>query len=216
MNGIHDMGGMHGFGPVDVSDDAEFHAEWERRARAMANLVYLGDFVNLDAFRAAMEVIPPADYLQSSYFERWLKGIEAGLIERGYLTRQELDARLGEIAAGTYEPSDPAQRRSPDPPNSEPEIDKVVQRFEVGDTVRVRNVHEPGHNRSPHYLRGKVGVIQACRGHEIFPDTNSRYLGDRPQVVYSVTFEGRALWGASAELGQLLSIDLWDSYLEPA
>jgi nitrile hydratase len=82
--------------------------------------------------------------------------------------------------------------------------------------VRVRNDHPTGHNRTPRYLRGKVGIIHACRGHEIFPDTNARYLGDRPQVVYNVTFDGRELWGDSAEPGQVLSIDLWDSYLQPA
>jgi nitrile hydratase len=210
------MGGMHGFGPVDVSDQARFHEEWEPRARAMANLVYLAELVNLDAFRAKMEEIPPADYLDSSYFERWLKGIETGLIERGYLTRDELDTRLTEVASGNFVPSEPEPRRPPLQAAAKPAGDAIVQRFQVGAIVRVRNLHPVGHNRAPRYLRGKVGTIQTCRGHEVFPDTNARYQGDRPQAVYSVTFDGRELWGDSAEPGQLLSIDLWDSYLEPA
>lgn len=213
MNGIHDMGGMHGFGPVDVSDEAAFHEEWEKRARAMAHLTYLAEFVNLDAFRYSMERMPPSDYLQSSYFERWLDGVERGLIERGYLTESEIENRLAEFEAGTFEPVEPAP--GPMPAIAET-TGNAVRRFDIGEQVRVRNSHGSSHNRAPRYLRGKVGVVQHCRGHEVFPDTNASYLGDRPQVVYSVVFEGGELWGGSAEPGQLLSIDLWDAYLEVA
>ena len=213
MNGIHDMGGMHGFGPVDVSDDAAFHDDWEPRARAMVHLMYMPEYINLDEFRSTIERIPPAEYLQSSYFERWLTALESATIERGYLTQDELDDRIQEIQGSTFEPAIPAPK--PEPPRATLS-GEVVQRFQAGETVRVRNAHVEGHTRAPRYLRGKVGVIEKSRGHEVFPDTNAHLQGDQPQVVYSVTFEGSELWGDQAEPRQLLTIDLWDAYLERA
>lgn len=213
MNGIHDMGGMHGFGPIDVADDASFHEDWEPRARAIAHLMFGTGYLNLDEFRSTIEHVLPVEYLQSSYFDRWLTAVESASIERGYLTRDELDGRIQEIQGDRFQPAIPAP--NPAPPE-DISIGDVVQRFQAGDTVRVRNAHVEGHTRAPRYLRGKVGVIQKSRGHEVFPDTNAHLQGDRPQVVYSVTFAGSELWGDQAEPRQLLTIDLWDAYLERA
>ncbi len=216
MNGIHDMGGMDGFGPLDVSDDAIFHDDWERRARAMAHLSWKRGFINLDLLRRGMEEMPPAGYLETPYFGRWLHSTEQGLIERGFLTQAEVDERVRAMQESTFEPHAPGEPvgwiAKPVPPDP----NAVVHRFAVGDPVRVRNVHVPGHTRCPRYLRGKTGVIRRCYGHEILADTNAHLLGDRPQVVYSVTFTGSEIWGESGDPRQLLSIDLWDSYLEPA
>jgi nitrile hydratase len=215
MNGIQDMGGMDGFGPVDVSDDARFHHDWEPRARAMAHLSWKRGFINLDLLRRGIEEMPPAQYLQTPYFGRWLHSTQEGLIESGYLTRAEIEERVRELQESTFEAREPADPvawvEKPAPPG----LDAVAHRFEVGDSVRVRNVHVPGHTRSPRYLRGKTGVIRHCYGHEILPDTNAHLRGDCPQVVYSVTFTAGEIWGESGDPLQLLSIDLWDSYLEP-
>jgi nitrile hydratase len=139
-----------------------------------------------------------------------------GLIEGGYLTQSEIDERIREMQEATFEARAPM---APVPSNAKPappDPDAIAHRFAIGDAVRVRNVHVPGHTRCPRYLRGKTGAIRHCHGHEILADTNAHLLGDRPQVVYSVTFSGNEIWGESGDPRQLLSIDLWDSYLEPA
>jgi nitrile hydratase subunit beta len=217
MNGVHDMGGMHGFGPVNVHDSAPYHDDWEIHMRAITNTCGQKGYIpSDDVLRRAIEEMPPDRYLRSSYFERWEYATEQVLIERGILTRAELDARCVDLAPGAVAQPVMAPRfeNAQEPPAIE--ATSAIQRFDVGDHVRVRNEHPERHTRSPRYVRGKVGVIQRCHGHEIFPDVNSEYLPDQPQVVYSVQFEGQELWGPSAESRTLLSIDLWDSYLEPA
>jgi nitrile hydratase len=217
MNGVHDMGGMHGFGPIDIHDSAPYHDDWEIRMRAITNVCAAKGYVpSDDMFRRAIEEMPAAHYLRSSYFERWEYAAEQVLIERGILTRDELDARCVELFPGTVVQAVSAPRFENALAPVVVDATGATQRFEVGDRVRVRNDHPKGHTRSPRYLRGKTGVIQRCHGHEIYPDSNSEYLADQPQVVYSVRFDGREIWESSAEPATLLSIDLWDSYLDPA
>jgi len=95
VNGVHDMGGMHGFGPVVAeADEPVFHAEWERRAFALTLAAgFLGEW-NIDMSRWAREQMPPARYLAASYYEHWLWGLEHLLVERGLLTREEIEARV--------------------------------------------------------------------------------------------------------------------------
>jgi nitrile hydratase len=217
MNGVHDMGGMHGFGPVDRDDSAPYHDDWEIRVRAMVNLCAARGYVpSYDMFRRAIEEMPPARYLRSTYFERWEYAAEQVLIERGILTRAELDARCVDLSPETVPQPAPAPRFEYAQAPPEGDATHAIQRFDVGDRVRVRNAHPETHTRAPRYVRDKIGVIHRCHGHEIFPDSNSEYLADQPQVVYSVQFEGTAIWGPSAEPATRLSIDLWDSYLDPA
>lgn len=217
MNGIHDMGGMHGFGPVDVQDSAPFHAEWEIRLRALVNVCgAMGYIPNDDVLRRAIEEMSPELYLNSSYFARWEYSCEELLIELGFLTRAEIDARSLELnPEATLLPVKPSRfegvRAKAPGVAGDP-----VQRFDVGNRVRVANFHPEGHTRAPRYVRGKSGVIQRCHGHELYPDTVSAHESDQPQVVYSVRFDGSELWGPSAEQPTQVSIDLWDSYLEPA
>jgi nitrile hydratase len=211
------MGGMHGFGNVDVQDSAPFHHDWEIRMRAITNVCgELGYLPSDDMLRRAIEEMPPAHYLRSSYFERWEYATEQILIERGLLTRAEIDARCVALAPDTVVQPVTPPRFDGTQATPVSDSDELVQRFDVGDRVRVRNVHPEGHTRSPRYLRGRVGVIQRCNGHEIFPDSNAEYRGDQPQVVYNVQFDGVEIWGRSAEPATVVSIDLWDSYLDPA
>lgn len=100
MNGIHDMGGMHGMGKiVQEADEPVFHHEWEAHTLALARVALAGFQFNLDEFRHAMERIEPSYYLSSSYYERWLEGTITLLTEKNIITAGEFEARLNEIKA---------------------------------------------------------------------------------------------------------------------
>ena len=217
MNGVHDMGGMHGFGPI-VREENEplFHAPWEARVRAIDRLMLDQGYFTIDAHRYGIERMAPADYLQASYYERWLASFEYNLIGQGLITSDELDARIDLLRQ--HPEATPHQRASaaPPPPSTFPASPPRTPRFTVGDAVVTRNVHPTGHTQLPRYARGKRGVIARLHGAQTFPDTNAHGLGENPQPLYAVRFDGRELWGESAEPGQAVSLDLWESYLEPA
>jgi nitrile hydratase len=219
MNGIHDLGGMHGFGPIErEADEPRFHAAWEARVHAIAMLVLEQRYYTKDASRYGIERMAPAEYLRASYYERWLASLEYNLAHHGLLTRDELDVRVEFLRqhpdadpprASVVQPSPQA----PDAPQGSP---PAGPRFAVGDAVVTRNVHPVGHTRLPRYARGKRGVIQLVHGPHTFPDTNAHGLGECPQFLYSVRFEARELWGDSSEHREAVYLDLWDSYLDPA
>ena len=218
MNGVHDLGGMHGFGPIALDpNEPLFHAAWEAHVRAMATLAMSRDYFNIDAFRYGIERMEPAHYLRAPYFERWLATIELNLIENGYVSGDELDARTEHFrqhpeAAIPHDGDTPPVREAREESATPP---LPASRFAVGDAVVARNVHPPGHTRLPRYARGKRGIIQRLHGPQVFPDTNALGLGEHPQPLYMVRFEARELWGDSAEPRQTVSLDLWESYLEP-
>jgi nitrile hydratase beta subunit len=224
MNGIHDLGGMHGFGPV-VREENEpvFHADWEGTVYAISQ-VLRGTFgvFNLDEFRHGIERMAPVHYLEASYYERWLASIETNLIEKGVLSKAELDARI-RLLQNNPETTFPrrdnpalAERVLEARPRNgiRPAGDGPAPRFAVGDAVVARNINPVGHTRLPRYVRGKRGVVDQVRGIQVFPDANAHGLGEQPQTVYSVRFTGRELWGEAADPRQRLYIDLWESYLE--
>lgn len=217
MNGMHDLGGMHGFGQIEIEpDEPLFHDEWEGRARAMT---MLSPF-NLDEMRFFIEDVSPQDYLRTSYFEKWLNSTQRSWVEHGFLTGEEIDARVAELAANPHAPMPAWPGPNPDRPPMEKYVPTTRPSsnpvFAIGDAVRVRNEHPAGHTRSPRYVRGKRGVIARMLGPQIFPDTNAHGLGHHPQPVYNVVFAARELWGAQAEPNQTVSVDLWESYLEQA
>ena len=219
MNGVHDMGGMHGFGPiVREENDPLFHAPWEAQVRAMTVIARSQGYFNIDAFRYGIERMDPAHYLRASYFERWLASTELNLLERGFLTSDELDERTEYFRqhpeAIRPRGGDPAP--TPEPPDESANRQLLASQFAVGDAVIARNFHPNEHTRLPRYARGKRGIVQRLHGAQIFPDTNAVGLGENPQPLYSVCFEARELWGDSAEPRQTVSLDLWESYLEPA
>ncbi len=101
MNGIHDLGGMHGMGPIEVEqNEPVFHEEWERRVFGMFIATFGGGHFNVDQFRHAIERMNPAEYLESSYYEHWLHSIETLLIEGGAITRDELANKIDQVAKG--------------------------------------------------------------------------------------------------------------------
>ena len=194
MNGVHDMGGMHGFGPIvrEVNEPV-FHAAWEAHVRAMMMEVRSRGYFNIDASRHGIERMEPAHYLRASYYERWLATIELNLIEGGFLASEELDARTELLRKdpGATLPRSAAIANVPEAHAQSAESPLPVSGFAVGDAVVTRNVHPPGHTRLPRYARGKRGVIQRLHGPQIFPDTNAHGLGENPQALYSVCFDAR-------------------------
>ncbi|HUL06095.1 MAG TPA: nitrile hydratase subunit beta [Candidatus Acidoferrum sp.] len=209
MNGIHDMGGMDGFGPVvPEKDEPVFHAAWERRLFALSQALPVSVPFSDDHLRREIERLPPADYLRMSYYELWLQAIRSLLAERGILpggrariaTQPLLAPAMVDatIAAG-------ATTRQPD--------EGVMARFLAGDGVVARNIHPAGHTRLPRYVRDKPGVVVADRGVFSFPDANAAGEGLKPQHVYTVAFDARALWGDDTTADRVC-VDLWEDYLE--
>lgn len=209
MNGAHDMGGMHGFGPVTPErDEPVFHAEWEGRVLAMDLAMRATGEWGVDVARFAREREPPAQYLAESYYERWLGGLERLLVERGLVSEEELRAGRSVAAGKTLagKPSGAGSRREPSHP----------ARFAVGDPVLAKNIHPAGHTRLPRYVRGHVGTVTRLHGCHVFPDASAHGLGDDPQWLYVVVFDGAELWGADAQARSTVSVDAFEPYLEPA
>ncbi len=218
MNGIHDMGGMHGFGPVEREmNEPVFHAAWEARLFAIRHAMGAWGKWNIDGSRYSREIIPPAEYLRMSYYERWFAGLITQLIDASLVTSAEIEA-------GRASPGAPKAT----PPLSPGEVMKVLARspslrdvpvkagFANGDRVCTRNMNPVGHTRLPRYARGKIGTICRDHGVHVFPDTSAHGLGEQPQHLYSVRFEARELWGAPAGKHEAVHLDLWESYLEHA
>ena len=218
MNGVHDMGGMHGFGPVEVEqDEPVFHSDWEGRVFALTLASgFLGKW-NLDMSRSAREQMPAADYLATTYYEHWLFGLRKLLIDQGLVTADELSTGLagsrsqegGRLAAEGV----PRALRNRRAARLD---DAVAPKFRAGDRVVARNLNPLGHTRLPRYARGRAGVIDRDHGVFIFADTNASGLGKKPQHVYSVRFAARELWGAGAPARDGVYLDLWDDHLDAA
>lgn len=219
MNGVHDMGGMHGMGPIAPEpNEPVFHERWEARVYALNRAMgFLGKW-NIDAGRHSRERIPPADYLRMSYYEKWLAGLIMLLQESGLATEVELESgrpSLGTVKAApalTYEKVAEvvaARGTFERPVNTPP-------RFAVGERVRAKKINPTGHTRLPRYARGNLGVVDRIHGAHVFPDTNAHFRGENPQHLYSVRFSARELWGGGAAARDAVYIDLWEDYLEPA
>lgn len=99
MNGIHDLGGKHGLGKINRPiDEPIFRAEWEGRMFAMFILTFAGGFFNVDKFRHSVENMDPVHYLTSPYYEHWLHALEQFAAEHGAVSKEELEARVAELA----------------------------------------------------------------------------------------------------------------------
>ena len=218
MNGIHDMGGMHGMGPIEhEKDEPVFHGRWEGRVFALNRALGAWGKWNLDASRHSREVIPPANYLRMSYYEKWLAGLSDLAIQSGLVTQAEVAS--GKPAKGSVKATPPLTAEKAAGLVSRGATARrnvqVSPRFQVGQRVRARNINPLGHTRLPRYARGKQGVVERDHGVFVFPDTNAQFLGENPQHVYSVRFDARELWGEQASPRDTVYIDMWDDYLEP-
>jgi nitrile hydratase subunit beta len=220
VNGIHDMGGMHGMGAIQHEiNEPVFHEAWEGRVYALTRAIGAWRKWNIDAGRHGIELIVPADYLRMSYYEKWLERNLVMMVKHGMVTQEEIDT--GKPAPGSQKLTPPltaaavyatATRRGS---YMRPEADAKA-RFDIGDHVRARKINPAGHTRLPRYARGREGVIARQHGIFVFPDTNAHFQGELPQHLYSVRFAARELWGEGASPRDSVFIDMWDSYLEHA
>jgi nitrile hydratase len=219
MNGVHDMGGMHGMGPIQPEpDEPVFHERWEARAFALARAMGAFGRWNIDASRHQRELILPAEQLRMSYYERWLAGLTQLLLKHGFISAEELASGKAAPGRATPAPALMAQRVPAFVSRGSPASreSRSPARFAAGQPVRARNLNPTGHTRLPRYVRGKGGVIDRVHGVFVFPDTNAHFLGERPQHLYSVRFEARELWGADCTAAGAVYVDLWEDYLDAA
>ena len=219
MNGVHDMGGQQGMGPLEYEkNEPVFHAPWEARVYALTRAMGAWGKWNIDASRLARELMPAADYLRMSYYERWAHRLAVLVVKHDLVSAQEIES--GRPAAGSEKARPPLtlatstrwlNRGIPSSQDS-----TVRPRFKLRQRVLARNINPTGHTRLPRYVRGKTGVIVRDHGVYIFPDSNAHFQGEKRQHVYSVRFAARELWGEIASPRDSVHLDLWDDYLERA
>ena len=217
MNGVHDMGGMHGMGPIlPESDEPVFHHAWEARVQALVRAMGAFGRWNIDASRHQRELIPAAEQLRMSYYERWLAGLTELLLRHGFLTAAELASGKAAPGAQKLTPALPEAKVAGFIARGSPAARESGQepRFRTGQRVRARNLNPVGHTRLPRYARGKSGIIDRVHGEFVFPDTNAHFLGESPQHLYSVRFEARELWGEDSAAADAVYVDLWEGYLD--
>ncbi len=218
MNGPHDMGGMQCYGPVTPEiDEPIFHGDWEKQALALTVAMGFCGLWNIDSSRFARESLPPVFYLSKSYYQIWIAGLEQLMLERGMVTENELASGRCEqapvevkrfVSGGEMS----AALAKGGPVEREPVGEPI---FKPGQSVRALNDNPSGHTRLPRYARGKKGEILSVHGYHVFPDDNSKGAGEHPQWLYNVSFEASELFGSSADPGNKVMIDCWESYLEP-
>lgn len=221
MNGAHDLGGTMGFGEVAPEPEATepvFHSDWERRTLAVTLAGAMLGRWSLDESRHVRENRPPALYLSSAYYRIWLDALESLLVTHGLVDAGELaegrahgpgDPDVAAVSAGTV-----ARALGRGAPTERPVDTGPV--FAVGQSVRARNIHPAGHTRLPRYVRGHRGTVELVHGAHVFPDSNAHGHGENPEWLYTVRFTGPELWGRDADAGVEISVDAWESYLEPA
>jgi nitrile hydratase len=204
VDGIHDLGGRQGFGKVRHAPDAKpFHEAWEVRVNSLYALaVRLGIF-NMDEYRHAIERMDPRHYLAASYYERSLTGLATLCVEKGIVTREELERR----AKGSFPLSAPSASGRTNRP--------VRERFKPGDRVRVREDYVPGHVRMPAYIRGKTGTVVGESPAYPFPDAHAHGVESQDEPTYDVRFQSEHLWPHSAD-SALVHAGVFQSYLERA
>jgi nitrile hydratase subunit beta len=217
VNGVHDMGGMDGFGKVlPEPNEPTFHTEWEARVLAMVRAMGAAGAFNIDTSRYFRETLPPEVYLGSSYYRKWLLGLEDLLVDKGFVGADE-------IAAGhATAPAKPLKRGK----FTRADVERIMVRgkfarpapaaakFKPGDRVRAKNIHPKTHTRLPRYARGHVGVVELNHGCQVFPDSAATDSGENPQWLYTVVFDATELWGPDADPTLKISIDAFEPYLE--
>jgi nitrile hydratase beta subunit len=221
MNGVHDMGGMEGFGPINAEPESEepvFHTAWEGRVYGMNRALGALGRWNIDKGRYARERQRPVEYLRHSYYENWLVGIETLLLEAGLVTQQELETGVPEgLIPEELKPRVLTAEAGSRVPNRLGEVvlpDDAPAKFAPGNRVLAKNRHPSTHTREPRYLRGHVGTVHEHYGSQLFPDMSSQGI-DKGGHLYCVRFEATELWGKSAATRSAIYADLWEDYLEP-
>lgn len=227
-NTIHDMGGMHGFGAVEVQDDLGgrgFHESWEGRLWGLRQAVIRSGKLKLrpGENRGIIETMGNAEYLATPYYERFLRSTIDRMVAHGLISQEEIDARTAAILADpaaplprTANPEAAAASRASlsNAPFPKPATGEPV--FAAGQVVRARNLNWEGHNRLPRYVRGRAGIIERVNGWYVIEDDHAERLGRNPQPVYTVGFDGREIWGPDSEPNLRVYLEFWEGYLELA
>jgi nitrile hydratase len=204
MDGMHDLGGRQGFGRIRYTLDAPpFHEAWEVRANSLYVFAVRSGLFNMDEYRHAIERMEPRHYLVASYYERSLTSLATLLVEKGIVTREELERR----AEGIFPLA---------APNGTGRTNVLTrERFKPGDRVHVRTDYVPGHVRMPGYIRGKTGVVVSESPAYPFPDAHAHALEAQDEPTYDVRFRSEDLWPDSADAA-LVYVGVFQSYLERA
>jgi nitrile hydratase beta subunit len=215
VDGAHDMGGMDGFGPV-VPDGDVFHEAWERRLFALTRVARHAG-ITAGHSRAVIESMRPVEYLEATYYERWLWGLQRRLELAGAITADDVEGTMARIAQGALpQRSDPELRESAVEAQRSggPMQTAAAAAFRPGQRVRVRRMRPEGHTRCPRYVRGAIGTIERVHGDDLLADAAAR--GERAPVetVYAVRFRSDDLFGPREEPPYRVLVDLWESYLE--
>lgn len=220
MNGVHDMGGMHGFGPIEPeANEPRFHHDWERRVFAIC---VASPIPIPGGSRHNIEQMTPADYLNTSYYEKWLQSRIKGFIDAGVITAEELETRVTDFRENPD--AQVPRRKAPEQVEAtmtrllswnspRREVD-VTPLFAVGASVQVRNIHPPNHTRLPRYVRGKSGTVTRYYGVYDLQDTMPEGMTPPVEPLYAVRFDSRVLWGDAAEVNSVVYLDMWESYLQ--
>lgn len=218
MNGVHDMGGMDGFGKVEPeANEPVFHARWESRVMAMTRAMAALGHWNIDIGRYGIEVLPPHVYLSSSYYRRWYFRTASLLLERGLIGADELAAgHAGDDGGKDKKKFTVADIERVSRRGAFGRTPSAPARFTIGDQVRAINMHPKSHTRLPRYVRGHVGIIERIHGAHVFPDALVAGKGEEPQWLYTVRFDSRELWGPDADPTVKVSIDAFEPYLQHA
>lgn len=229
MDGIHDTGGAHGYGPVQYQqDEPVFHYEWEGRVLSLLTWLHLKGISWWDKSRFFREQMGNENYvneLRNSYYTHWLSAAERLLVAENIFTEQERRHRVEEILEGRYEHRKPS--KDFDPTEIEQAIGEMKTpqslvlegpkpSYKEGDRVLVRNMNPPGHTRCPKYVRHQVGEIAMSHGPQTYPDSSFAGLGNDPRPLYTVGFSAKELWGDNGNPKDVVYVDLWEPYLTPA
>lgn len=216
MNGVHDMGGMECFGPIEPDpNEPIFHAEWEKRVLAMTVCMGAAGEWNLDQGRFARESLPPVDYLSMGYYRIWLTALEQMLKQRDLVTEQELETGkslvqskptkrvlLGADVEKAMLAGAPVERAA-----------TQTAQFIKGESVQIKNQHKTTHTRLPGYVKGQIGIVHKVHGCHVFADDNARGSGENPQWLYNIRFNAEDLWGQPRTQAGFVHVDCWESYL---
>lgn len=226
MDGIHDTGGMTGYGPVPYQkDEPYFHHEWEGRALSILTWMHIRGLSWWDKSRFYREMMGNENYvneIRDSYYTHWLSAAERILVSDNIITEDERKKRVQEILDGSYVDRNPSRQFE------EGDIDKAIEAmhkphslvlpgpepsFSAGDSVTVKNMNPLGHTRCPKYVRNRTGVVHTSHGPQIYPDSNYINRGDDPQPLYTVAFKSTDLWGDDGNDKDVVYVDLWEPYL---
>lgn len=214
MDGIHDLGGKEGFGPVPIDPtDDPFPNEWEGRMWGLAREQAVPG-MTIDYFRHGLERMVPKDYLSFPYFGKWCANYLMLYQQTGVFSHEEIatgkttrdpDARpvikttddvIADNRASAFDFSRP--------------ID-TAPAFSVGDKVTTKSHMTARHTRLPQYARNATGTVIAYHGAHVMPDRNveGTHVGEH---LYTVAFAATDLFGGEADPRDRVTLDLWESY----